>query len=314
MNVRTATMFNDDTKLTTTVLGSTWFACLAVNGELTGTDLVAQTITNQPNIFIGDNTVWPSSVELLLLADLAPTDKISVIVNVTSGVATSAAPPFFLPVQDGHGSLAVDLDFNIILTPPLSPSAMLSPVYHSSVLVPLGGNLATATAFPLDATTALSDEFQLVNGKLRYTGDIEKTFKIRGALNIGNCLLENSDLDPAVASLQHFGMAIGVNGRAVDGVETPNIVYTDNRFALKWMASQFATNVVKLTPGDEVSLLVYTNNNRYMNVRPQAGTDILIKLPAPGSVLLLTAAASLVIEQMSNSDSLQASYVSKPQG
>jgi hypothetical protein len=314
MNVRTATLFNDDTKLTTTVISSTWFAFLAVNGELTGTDLVAQAITNQPNIFIGDNTVWPSSVELCFLADLAPTDKISVIVNVTSGLATSAAPPFFLPVPDGHGSLAVDLDFDIVLTPPLSPSAMLSPVSNSSVLVPLGGNLATATTFPLDATTALSGEFQLVNGKLRYTGGRENTFKIRGALNIGNCLLENSDLDPAVASLQKFGMAIGVNGRAVNGVETPNIVYTDNRFGLKWIASQFATNVVKLTPGDEVSLLVYTNNNRYMNVPPEAGRDILIKLPTPGSVLLLTAAASLLIEKMSNAESLQASDGSTPQG
>jgi hypothetical protein len=54
---------------------------------------------------------------------------------------------------------------------------------------------------------------------------------------------------------------------------------------------------VKLARGDEVSLLVYTRNNRYLSVPPASGTDILIKLPMSGSVVLLTAATSLVIEK-----------------
>lgn len=312
MSFRTATLFLDDRLLLN--VGTTLFAFLAVNGELTGTALVAQTIANQPNIFINDNTVWPSSVEFVLLADLAPTDTISIVVNATHGTGKSTEPPFFHCVPDARGSLAADLDFNIVLTPPLIPSAMLSPVHSSSVLLPVGGNLATATAFPLGATIALSEEFQLVHGKLRYTGDRENTFRIRGALNIGRFLLENSDLDPAVASLQRFGMAIGVNGQAVNGVETPNLVYTDNRFGFKWMATQFATTVVKLARGDEVALLVYTNDNCYMNVPPAAGNDILIKLPTPGSVLLLTAAASLVIEKSSHSDLPHPIHVATPQG
>src|SRR5262249_35333643 len=157
---------------------------------------------------INDNTIWPSSLEFVLLADLAPTDTISIVVNATYGAGKSTEPPYFYYVPDARGSLASDLEFNIVLTPPLIPSAMLIPVHSSSVLLPVGGSLATATAFPLGATTALSEEFRLVNGKLLYTGDRESTFKIRGALNIGRFLLENSDLDPAVASLQRFGMAI----------------------------------------------------------------------------------------------------------
>jgi len=235
-----------------------------------------------------------------VLADLHVHDKVAIIVNIKDVLAPASSPPFFAPVPDGHGVVTSQLDFKIILTPPSYPDALVTPLYYNTVLLPIDGELFSATEFPLGASAVQvfddDTKFRLENGKLIYRGDKKQRFKIRASLVIDKLLLQNSDLDPAVIVLQNVGFAVGVNGVAYNTVETFDNMYSDSRYNFKWLATRSAANVVKLKKGDEVSLLVYTNNIRYLNVPPLFGSVIPTHVPPVGSVSILTAAASLVIE------------------
>jgi hypothetical protein len=299
MNIGETTLYVNSTNAVTPVINTNWYAYLAINGVLQPSNLIYQTITNQPNIFNGD-TVWPSTLELYMLSNLATTDKISVIVNIKDVLAPKSTPPFFSPVPDGGGVVTSDLDFKIIMTAPNYPDALVTPLYYSTVLLPVDGELFSAIEFPLIGSTVQSyddsTEFTMENGKLIYRGHGKKRFKVRVSLTIDKLLLQNSDLDPAITVLQDVGLAVGVNGVAYNTVETFDNMYSDSRYAFKWLATRTAANVVRVKPGDEISVLVYTNNIRYLNVPPHVGTTIPNKVPPDGSKVIFTAAASLVIE------------------
>lgn len=300
MNVGETTLYNNDTGLTTRVINTNWYGFLSINGVLTPANLIYQTITNQANIFNGD-TVWPASLELYQLVDLQVGDDIAVIVNIKDVLAPKATPPFFQQVLDGHGVVSSQVDLKIIMTPPVFPDAMVTPLYYNTVLLPIDGELFSATEFPLGGSNVTTfDEdttFSIEGGKLIYKGkENKKRFKIRASLVIDKLLLQNSDLDPAVIVLQNVGFAIGVNGVAYNTVETFDNMYSDSRYNFKWLATRSTANVVRLKKGDEVSLLVYTNNLRYLNVPPLFGSPIPVHVPPEGSHSILTAAASIVIE------------------
>jgi hypothetical protein len=299
MNIGETLLYNNDTALTTRVINTNWYSYLSINNVLTPANLIYQTITNQANIFNGD-TVWPASLELYLLADLQVGDDVAVIVNIKDVLAPKATPPFFQLVPDGHGVVSSQVDLKIIMTPPLFPDALVTPQYYSTVLLPVDGELFSAIEFPLVGSSVQifdeDTEFRMENGKLIYRGDNKKRFKIRASLVVDKFLLQNSNLDPAVITLQNVGFAVGVNGVAYNTVESFDNMYTDSRYNFKWLATRSATNVVRLKKGDEVSLLVYTNNVKYLNVPPNFGASIPSFSPPEGSMSVLTAAASIVIE------------------
>lgn len=301
MNIRQAILHNNDTTLDTDVINTNWFAYLAVNNVLVPNVIVYQTITNQPNLLLPDYQVWTASLELLLLADLQIGDKVEVIANITGALAPLATPPYVLPVTNGY--VTASLEFDTIMTPPLCPSGMVVPVYNSSLYLPLDGNLDKAVEFPLDGCELkYSDDFKLQDGKLVYTGEHSKRFKVRSALNFARFLLLNSNLDPAVITLQHAGFAVGVNGKAYNDIRTFTNIYTDSRYGatsasdMQWLSNQSATNDIHLHCGDYISVLLYTRDVRYLNVPPAIGTVIPNLTPPVGSVMQVTASASIVIE------------------
>jgi hypothetical protein len=300
LNVGETTLYVNETGTNVHVINTNWYAYLSINNVLTPANLIYQTITNQANIFNGD-TVWPASLELYLLADLQVGDDIAVIVNIKDVLRPAASPPFFAQVHDGAGVVNSQVDLKIIMTPPLFPDALVTSSYYNTVLLPVDGELFSATEFPLIGSSVNffdeDTEFRMENGKLIYRGkENKKRFKIRASLVVDKLLLQNSDLDPAVIVLQNVGFAIGVNGVAYNTVETFDNMYSDSRYNFKWLATRSTANVVRLKKGDEVSLLVYTNNVRYLNVPPLFGSPIPQHSPPEGSLSVLTAAASIVIE------------------
>lgn len=298
MNIRQEILHNNNTGLDTDVINTNWYAYLAVNGALVPNVIVTQTITNQPNLLLPDYQVWPASLELLLLAELNEGDRVQVIANLTAALAPLATPPYILPVPDGQGYVTTSLELDAIMTLPLYPDAMVMPVYNSSIYLPLDGNLDNAVEFPLDGCEVkYSDDFKLECGKLVYRGEHDKRFKIRFALNFARFLLLNSNLDPAITTLQHVGFAVGLNGQHYNGIRTFNNMYGDSRYgSLKWLSNQSATNDIHLRCGDRISVLLYTRDVRYLNQPPSIGTVIPNLTPPVGSVMQVTAAASIVIE------------------
>jgi hypothetical protein len=292
MNIKEATLFNQGTSLTTIVDNTDWQAWLAVNNGPPGV-LIMQTITNQPNISNG-NTVWPASLEFLLLADLKKGDLISVNAVLTYVLAPLATPPFVQLVTSGY--VSANLTFDIILSPPLVPMGQLIPDKHETVLLPLRGCLDDAKVMPLSGEMKFSEDFEVKGCELVYKGKEAKRFKIRAAMNIARLMLLNADNDLAEITLQGFGMAIGKNGKAYNNGRTATNKYGDLRYFFTWMTNESATNDILLERGDRISILVYTRNITYLNVPTAIGTTIPNLRPKEGSVVVLSGSTSVVIE------------------
>jgi hypothetical protein len=293
MDILQLTVNNSDTSLDTIATNTDWYAYLSVNGVLNPANIVFQTITNQPNLSNG-NTVWPASVELLLLADLNEWDNVAVIANITNVIVPSASPPFILVPPDGHATINASLKYNIILAPSLEAKAMAFPNYNSTILVPIDGK---SVELPLNGDVKYSEDFQMEEGKLIYKGKHHKTFRVRASLNVNKFLLINSNSDPVVTSLQNMSFALGVNGEKDNSVETDTLMYSDTRYDFKWLANQSVTNVVALHEGEYLSLLVKAGNVTYLNTPPMIGVNIPNLRSPEGSVILLSGMVSVVIEE-----------------
>jgi len=108
--------------------------------------------------------------------------------------------------------------------------------------------------------------------------------------------MTNSNKDPCCVLNNNLGFAIGVNGTKVNRVEANNLTYSDKLYLHKWMATQSTENFVLLRPGDRVSMLLWANNVKYMNV-PTNPTIVIPNLDPPaGSIITLTGKITCVIE------------------
>jgi hypothetical protein len=154
--------------------------------------------------------------------------------------------------------------------------------------------------FPLSGVQVTGADFQLESGKLIFRGQHPRHFNVRASLNLARLLLQNSDLDPAVITINNLAFAIGLNGEAVNTVQMFNKLYADSRFNFKWLATQVTQNNLNIHPGDAVSLLLYTPSSIYINVPPNIGVNIPNKTPPAGSVYEITASASLVFQAQPN--------------
>lgn len=63
-----------------------------------------------------------------------------------------------------------------------------------------------------------------------------------------------------VVFLSTYGLFIGVNGEADNNIITRTNIYRDTRNELKLLSNQTMENVLKMRPGDRISILMYTFN------------------------------------------------------
>jgi hypothetical protein len=202
-------------------------------------------------------------------------------------------PPFFAPVS--RGSVVTDLQMQAIVSPPLVVNGLLRGLSEQTLTIPLDTNLDNALVFPWgNAQLQFDNKFNFQNGQLTYTGSQPRTFKVVADLNISGLELKTADGDVVVIDIQTLGFAVGVNGQKYNLIRTESNVYADTRYTLRLVANQTTTNVITLSNGQSLSILVYFFNCKYLDQPPVHGAPS--KTPAPGSSITFKGTVSIAVE------------------
>jgi hypothetical protein len=104
---------------------------------------------------------------------------------------------------------------------------------------------------------------------------------------------------PFFALVQTLGLAIGVNGKKYNEVTTESNIYCDNRYVTTLTCNHTSTNIIRVSPGDTVTPLVYFFNAKYLSAPPIRDVPEKTpknKTPPPGSSETLTATMSIFLE------------------
>jgi len=296
LNISDIAIYDSTRNQTTPGIGTAFNAFLSINGAATQNVQTLQTITNQPNIIVG-NTMWPTHLDLYLLANLQPTDSVTVQVFINFVIALDPShPPFFNFVP--AGSCPMTVQFVSSTNVALSPRVQTFPEYNKTVNLGVDGK---SQEFPVEGQLVQynnqpSYSFTLQDSQLTFTGNQPRWFKVRANIIIAQLLLHNSDHDPAFVVDQNLGFAIGVNGATVNNVQDVNRTYSDIEVLHKWMATQSSENVIKLNPGDRLSFLLWTNGISYLNTPTNPLVVLPVHTPPAGSTVMLTGKLTVVLE------------------
>jgi hypothetical protein len=296
LNISDILIYDSTRNRTSQGIGTAFNAFLSLNGSSVQNVQTLQTITNQPNIIVGD-TMWPTHLDLYLLANLTPTDAVTVMVFINFVVAVDPSnPPFFVFVP--AGSCPMTVQFVSSTNVALNPRVQTFPEYNKTVILGVDGK---SQEFPVEGNLVKYDvpgsyNFTLQDSVITYTGNKPRSFKVRANLIMAQILLRNSNHDPAFVVDENLGFAIGVNGATVNNVQAVNRTYSDIEVLHKWMATQSAENVVVLNPGDHLSFLVWTNSIGYLNTPTNPTVVLPVLTPPAGSTVMLTGKLSVVLE------------------
>jgi len=274
------------------IFGSTWWTYVSINGVLQPQFLNFQTIANSPVLYNG--SVFPSTQTFFLMADLKENDEVSVLaMHQFDCLVFTDTPPFFAFIT--RGSIVTDLQLHTIVSPALYTNGVLRMLSDSTVTIPLDTNLDNAIVLPWgEAKLDFPEQFRFRDGQLTYTGPQTRPFKIVADLNISSLELKTSDGDPVVIDIQTLGFAIGVNGQKYNLVRTESNVYSDTRYVLTLVCNQTTSNVITLSRNQNISILLYFFNSKYLDQPPAQGVPS--KTPAPGSYINLKGSVSVSIE------------------
>jgi hypothetical protein len=296
LNISEIVIYDSTRNQTSQGIGTAFNAFLSLNGGGAQAVQTLQTITNQPNIIVG-NTMWPTHLDLYLLANLQPTDSVTVMVFINFVVAVDPSnPPFFNFVP--AGSCPMTVQFVSSTNVALNPRVQTFPEYNKTINLGVDGK---SQEFPVEGALVSLKEtgairFALQDSQLTFTGNSPRWVKVRANLIIAQILLHNSDHDPAFVVDQNLGFAIGVNGATVNSVQDVNRTYSDIEVLHKWMATQSAENFILLNPGDRLSFLLWTNSIGYLNTPTNPLVVLPVHTPAAGSTVMLTGKLTVILE------------------
>jgi hypothetical protein len=294
INIPSAVGYINSSGVSTVILNVNWELYLSINGVLLPQYVSVESSGNQPFVLNSPSNVFTSTLLTNLLADLRPTDEVEIICNCTDVFVLVPTPPFFINLTDGK--IIADFSINTIANKrPLYPHGLLQSVSDNSLVIPLNTDISTAVEFPLtNANLNFGENFTYSGGVLTYTGTHPSWVKVSAAINLSDMQLNTADSDPVTVFLSTYGFFIGIAGQSYNNLVTETNIYRDVTGTLKLLSNQTTENVLRMRPGDNISLLFYTYDTIYTSVEPSPGVPV--KTPALGSTITITGNINLTIE------------------
>lgn len=293
INIPNVQAYINASGLSTLVINNNWKVYLSINGVLLPQYVTFESSGNQPFVLNSLTNVFPSTLIVNGLADLRPTDEVQIIMNCTEVFVLIPTAPFFTILDDGK--IVADFSINTIANKKnVSPHGLLK-TPDNNLVIPLNTDMLSAVEFPLtNATLSYNQNFSYVNGELIYNGTHPSWVKVNASINLEDLQLNTSDSDDVTVFVATYGLFVGIDGQIYNNLVTETNIYRDTRYTICLLSNQTTENVLRIRPGERVSLLLYAYNAVYVSGAPVAGVPI--KTPAVGSTITVTGNVNLTLE------------------